>query len=38
MCAYKHVIRTNGKIGHEFKGDWRGVYGTVWRKERMGKM
>lgn len=32
-----HAIRSNGKMGHEFEGDWRGVYGTVWREERIRK-
>ena len=30
-------IRRSGKIGHEFEGDWRGVYETVWREERIRK-
>lgn len=31
-----HAITINENIGHEFEGEWAGVYGRIW-KEKGGK-
>lgn len=34
VYTYMHFITISGKRGHELEGEWRMVYGTVWREER----
>lgn len=31
-----YAITTSEKRSHEFEGEWGGVYGRFWRKEREG--
>ena len=30
--AYIHAIKIETNGGHEFEGDWKGMYGRVWRE------